>query len=149
MTRVIVELHCQRIQRKPYVPSEGGSTEPSTDYNGELVLRSEPGSLPLQNMTLPFQKKELGKVAVWLHYMVRMLIEAKVELCVRMFQKAPNSSRPAVAMDLDSVQVNKIYESPESAQIFFAPRERVRKLKPNENIQDVIKEEAELAAKRS
>ena len=124
-TRVIIELHCQRIQRKPYVPSEGGSTAPSTDYNGELVLRSEPGSLPIQNMMLPFQKKDLGEVAVWIHYMVRMLIAANIEFCVRMFQKAPSSTRPAVAMDLDPAQVNKIYESPEAAQVFFAPRERV------------------------
>jgi hypothetical protein len=128
--RVIVELHCQRIPRKPYVPSEGGSTEPSTDYNGELVLRSEPGTLPHQNVVLPFQKRDLGEVAVWVHYMIRMLTAAKVEFCVRMFQKAPNSSRPAVAMDVEPAQVNKIYESPESAQIFFAPRMRMRKEGP-------------------
>jgi hypothetical protein len=149
MNRVIVELHCQRIQREPYVPSEGGSTKPSTDYNGELILRSEPGTLPHQNLVLPFRGKDLGDIAVWVHFMVRMLTAAKVEFCVRMFQKAPNSSRPPVAMDLDPAQVNKIYESHESAQIFFAPRERTRKLKPGENVEDVIREEAERAAKGS
>jgi len=132
MSRVIVELHCQRIQRKPFVPSEGGSTEPSTDYNGELVLRSEPGTLPHQNVTLPFKDKDLGEVAVWVHHMVRMLTAAGVEFCVRMFKKAPNSQRPAVAMDIDLAQVNKIYESPESAQIYFAPRLRMRKEGPKD-----------------
>jgi hypothetical protein len=55
---------------------------------------------------------------------------ANVEFCVRMFQKGANSTRPPVAMDLDPAQVNLIYDSPEKAQLFFAPRYRTRKEGP-------------------
>lgn len=119
MPRTIIELHCQRVPKE-------------TVYNGELVLRSEPGATPVQNLNLPFSGKELQEVAVWMHHMARLLVDSGTEFCVRMFQKAPGSSRPAVAMDLDATQVNKIYESAESAQVFFAPRERVRKIGPIE-----------------
>lgn len=114
MSRVIVELHCQRMS-------------PETVYTGELLMRSEPGMLPDQHVSLPFRGKELSEVGVWAHHMVRMLVLTNTEFCVRMFQKAPNGSRPAVAMDIDPAQVNKIYESPESASEYFAPMERKRK----------------------
>lgn len=117
MPRTIIELHCQRVPKE-------------TVYNGELVLRSEPGATPVQNINLPFANRELQDVAVWMHHLVRLMVESGTEFCVRMFQKAPNSPRPAVAMDLDPAQVNRIYESAESAQIFFAPRERTRKIGP-------------------
>lgn len=116
-SRTIIELHCQRVPKE-------------TVYNGELVLRSEPGATPSQNLNLPFVKRELQDVAVWMHHMVRLLADSGTEFCVRMFQKAPDSPRPAVAMDLDATQVNKIYQSVESAQVYFAPRERVRKIGP-------------------
>jgi len=115
MSRVIVELYCQRI------PQE-------TVYNGELVLRSEPGSVPSQNLNFEFSGKDLEEVAVWLHHLVRLLAESGTEFCVRMFQKAPNSSRPPVAMDIDPGQVNLIYESQEKARIFFSPMHRTRKV---------------------
>lgn len=143
--RAIVELHCQRIPAKPF--EVGKPVETSSNYNGELVLRSEPGETPLQHLSIPFKDLDLGVVAVWLHYMVRMLSAANVEFCVRMFQKAPRSDRPAVAMDLDATQVNKIYASRESAQIFFAPKFRERTVKEGENLQDVIKEEVERAGR--
>lgn len=128
-SRVIIELHCQRVPAKPFEVGKG-PVETSTGYNGRLVLRSEPGGTPQQNVELPFKSRELGEIAVWMHYMVRMLSVARVEFCVRMFQKAPNSPRPAVAMDLDAAQVNLIYDSPEKAQLFFAPRYRTRKEGP-------------------
>lgn len=115
MVRVIVELHCQRVPKE-------------TVYNGEVVLRSEPGSSPPQNLNLEFANRELEDVSVWLHHLVRLLADSGAEFCVRMFQKAPNSSRPPVAMDLDAAQVNLIYESPEKARIFFAPRQQTRKI---------------------
>jgi hypothetical protein len=126
MSRAIVELHCQRIPAKPFKVGEPSETSPY--YNGRVVLRSEPGESPQQHLELPFAKKELGDVAVWIHHMVRMLSAAGTEFCVRMFQKAPNSSRPAVAMDLDATQVNLIYDSVPKAQLFFAPRYRTRKV---------------------
>lgn len=133
--RTIVELHCQRIPAKPF--EVGKPVETSTNYNGRVLMHSEPGATPQQSVELPFQDKDLGEVAVWIHYLVRMLAAANVEFCVRMFQKGPNSTRPAVAMDLDAAQVNKIYESPESAQIFFAPRYRTRKEGPKGVAEDV------------
>lgn len=117
MARTIIELHCQRTPKE-------------TVYSGELVLRSEPGATPVQGLNLPFSGKELQDVAVWLHHLVRLMADSGTEFCVRMFQKAPNSPRPAVAMDLEPAQVNRIYQSVEAAQIFFAPRERVRKIGP-------------------
>jgi hypothetical protein len=115
--RAIIELHCQRIVQ-------------DTAYNGEVILRSEPGESPVQNLNLKFSKRELQDVAVWMHHLVRLLADAGVEFCVRMFQKAPNNTRPPVAMDIDATQVNKIYESVESAQLYFAPMFRVRKEGP-------------------
>lgn len=121
--RVIVELHCQRIPK-------------TTVYKGYLRLNSEPGSLPEQYLSLPFDGKELEEIAVWVHHMVRMLAAARTEFCVKMFQKAPHSSKPPVCMDLDSEQVNKIYHSPESAQVFFAPRARTRKEGPTGAVEE-------------
>lgn len=122
--RVIVALHCQRI--------------PQTHvYKGVVKLHSEPGSLPEQYLSLPFDGKELGEAAVWVHHMVRMLAAARVEFCVRMFQKSPASANPPVAMDLTSEQVNKIYHSPESAQAFFAPIRVTRKEGPTGVVEKV------------
>ena len=125
--RMIVELHCQRIQRKPYVPSEGGSTEPSTNYNGELCAYNSTGMGSQQRISLPFLNKDMGEVAVWAHHMIRMLSRAGVEICVKMFQKSASSLRPATVINLDDAQVNKIYKSPESAEAFFAPQNFTRK----------------------
>jgi hypothetical protein len=145
MSRAIIELHCQRIPAKPF--EVGKPIEPSTSYNGVLVLKSEPGSTPSQYINLPFEGRELQDVAVWLHYLVRLVSAAGVEFCVRMFQKAPNSPRPPVAMDLKPDQVHQVYESPEKAQLFFAPRFRERVVKPGEDLGEVIKEEVDDATK--
>lgn len=118
MPRSIVELHCQRLEK-------------DTAYNGEIILRSEPGESPVQSLNLKFTKRELQDVAVWLHHLVRLLAGSGVEFCVRMFQKSPGSTRPPVAMDIDAAQVNKIYESVESAQLYFAPMYRTRKEGPS------------------
>lgn len=117
--RAIVELHCHRI--------------PNTSvYKGYVHLHSEVGSLPEQYLSLPFDGTELEEVAVWLHHLVRMLASARVEFCVKMFQKSATSLKPAVAMDLSSEQVSKIYHSPESAQVFFSPIQRTRKEGPKD-----------------
>lgn len=128
MPRVIVELHYQRVPAEPFT---GKPVKPSTIYDGELVLRGEPGTSPSQNMTLPFSRLELQQVAVWLHHLVRLLAESHTEFCVRLFQKAWKSPRTAIAMDLDPAQVNLIYESAESAQLYFAPRIRTRRGGPS------------------
>ena len=122
--RVIVELHCHRIPK-------------TVVYKGYVRLHSERGSLPEQYLSLPFDGKELEEVAVWLHHMVRMLAAARMEFCVRMFQKAPGSAKAPVAMDLSSEQVNKIYHSLESAQVFFAPQIRTRKEGPTGVVEKV------------
>ena len=121
--RVIVELHCQRI--------------PSTAvYKGFVKLHSEPGSLPEQYLSLPFDGKPLEEVAVWLHHMIRMLAEARMEFCVRMFQRAWGSKKPPVAVDLTSEQVNKLYHSPDSAQTFFTPIHVVRKVEASDAVEE-------------
>lgn len=140
--RAIIELHCQRIPKPKWDASRPDeNTQPSTAYNGEIVLRGENGVEPHLNATFPFKGRELGEVGVWLHYLTRFITMTGIEYCVRMFQKAPGSSRPPVAMDLTPTQVNKIYVSPESATIFFAPKTRTRTLKAGENLQDVIQQE--------
>jgi hypothetical protein len=148
MSRAIIELHCQRIPKKPFKPGDPSTTEPSTAYNGVLVLKSEPGSSPSQYLNLVFEGRELQDVAVWVHYLLRLLSVAGVAYCVRMFQKAPNAVRPPVAMDLRPDQVQQIYESPEKAQLFFAPRFRERVMKQGESFQDVIEEEIDVATRK-
>jgi len=139
--RAIIELHCQRIPKPKWDASRPDeNTQPSTAYNGEIVLRGENGVEPHLNATFPFKGRELGEVGVWLHYLTRFITQTGIEFCVRMFQRAPNSTRPAVAMDLTPAQVNKIYESPESAMIYFAPKERTRTIKSQQEIEDVTRE---------
>jgi hypothetical protein len=110
--RLIIELHCKRREKRE-------------TYDGFLELRSEPGETPQQQLTFTFDGKQLQDVGVQMHHMLRMM-PPKTEYCIRMFQKGPNSTRPPVAMDLTPEQINKIYESPESAQIFFSPMRQTR-----------------------
>lgn len=114
MSRLIIELHCKRRKGE-------------TTYDGYLELGSEPGETPRQQLLFAFDNKELQQVGVTMHHMLRM-IPTKTEYCIRMFQKGHSSDRPPVAMDLSSAQVQQIYESPESAQLYFSPMGRTRKL---------------------
>ena len=136
MSRLIIELHCQRI------PQE-------TVYDGSIQMRSAPSEQPEQHLNFNFARKDLGDVGVTLHHLINFAAGVKPlqEFCVRMFQKAPNSQRPALVMDLTLAQVNKIQTSPESARTFFAPIFIKRKVKRGENLQDVIEEEIENATK--
>ena len=129
--RMMIELKCQRIPK-------------DTTYNGAIVVTGEPGVQPEQRLHLEFRARELQDVGISLHHLMRAISDlTQDEFCVRMTQSAPNAVRPPVPMDLTPQQVNQIYESPESASLFFAPRFRTRKLKPGENVADVITEEVQ------
>ena len=136
MNRLIIELHCQRILKE-------------TVYDGSLQMHSVPGEWPEQRLNFSFTRKDLGDVGVTLHHLINFVagITPPQEFCVRMSQKAPDSQRPALVMDLTLAQVNKIQTSPESARAFFAPIFIERKVKQGENLQDVIEEEIENATK--
>lgn len=111
--RLMIELHCQRIPKEHV-------------YDGKIVMYSEkdPGNC----LGFMFKRQALEDIAVDLHHAVRLASSRAEEFAVRMLQSAAGQSRPPVAMDLTSVQVNKIYDSPESARLFFAPQYRERKL---------------------
>lgn len=133
MSRLIVELRCQRIPKK-------------TVYDGSLVIYEEKSEGNC--LGFPFKRRELRDVAVDLHHAVRLASSRGEEFSVQMVQSAAGSSRPPVKMRLDLIQVNKIYESPESAQIFFSPRFRELVVKKDETIEDVVKETIDDAAER-
>ena len=122
MSKAIIELRCQRNASKSDDPVK------SLMYSGELRLHSDPGDIPWQSLNVPFTDVDLQDVAVQMHYLVRLASFCGTEFCVRMMQKGPNSERPPVAMDLDPAQVNKIYESIESAREFFAPQVVTRQI---------------------
>ena len=120
MRRYMIELRCQRRPKQH-------------TYDG-AVLVYEVGpdfeSSPKNSLGFAFTDKGLEHPAAELHYATRLLsCRPNTEFAIRMLQKAPNSDRAPVPMDLTPEQVNKIYESVESAQLFFAPMFRERKEK--------------------
>lgn len=130
MSRLIIELRCQRIPKEHV-------------YDGSIVMYEEGNQGNC--LGFPFKRSDLQDVAEELHHAVRLASRRREEFCVRMLQSAPNSKRPAVPIELRPEQAQKIYESIESARIFFSPMFRERKINEGENLQEAIEQEIENA----
>lgn len=132
MGRLIVELRCQRVPQE-FV------------YDGSIVMYEEGNEGNC--LGFPFKRKDMQDVAQELHYAVRLASGRREEFCVRMLQSAASSKRPAVPIELKPEQVQKIYESVESARAFYAPIYRTVTLKPGEDPKEVIRKEIQDATK--
>jgi len=130
VSSIIIELRCRRVPKEHV-------------YNGEIAVLVKDEA---QRLLLPFGRRDLGDVGVVLHHLVRAVAGNVEEFAVRMVQSAPGTKHKAVPMDLTPAQVQKIYESEESARLFFAPRFITRKVSSLEDVQKVIKDEAERAS---
>ncbi|MCK4306521.1 MAG: hypothetical protein KAY24_19925 [Candidatus Eisenbacteria sp.] len=118
MSKIAIELVHQRIPRPPFVPSEGGSTEPSTGHNGKISMQNIEANCGLFEAV--FENKELEDVAIWLHHLVRFASLVGYEFSVAITQKPPRGGR-SVTNQLNLTQVELIYRSEESARAFLSP----------------------------
>lgn len=97
-------------------------------YSGSISMTSIPGSVPFNTVVSEFEKKDLQEMAVALHHLLRFCAVMGMEFTVNTSQKPPRGNRPAIPVYLTADQINKIYDSVETAKEFFAPIERVRKV---------------------
>ena len=118
MKKILIEMIYQRVPKPPFVPGDPETHVASTVYNGKLQVRAQDASQGMFHA--PFENQELQDVAAWLHHLVRFASSLNTEFAVVTIQKPPHGGR-GVEHSLSPGQINKLYESEESAREFFAP----------------------------